>query len=58
MKVWYEQEEFSLSLRLYSGVELSSLLVESGFREVKLLGDLNGRPYDHTAGRLIALATN
>jgi len=51
-----KRDEFHLSLRLYSGEELSSLLYESGFREVKLYGDLSGKPYDDTANRLIALA--
>jgi SAM-dependent methyltransferase len=42
--------------RLYSAVELSSLLLEAGFADVKAFGDLQGAPYDHTARRLIVVA--
>ena len=52
-----EQKEFTFSLRLYSGAELSLLLSESGFNSVRLFGDLSGMPYDHTAKRLVSLAT-
>ncbi len=52
-----ERKEFTFSLRLYSGAELSSLLSQSGFSSVELFGDLSGAPYDHTAKRLVALAT-
>jgi len=51
------RREFSLSLRLYSGVELSRLLVESGFSRVELFGSLAGGPYDNEAKRLVAVAT-
>lgn len=48
--------EFPLSLRLYSGVELSRLLLEAGFSRVDLFGSLAGAPYDHAALRLVAVA--
>lgn len=48
--------EFPLSLRLYSGVELSRLLLEAGFSRVALFGSLAGAPYDHAALRLVAVA--
>lgn len=51
-----EREEFTISLRLYSGAELSWLLQEVGFRGVELFGSLDGTPYDHDARRLVALA--
>jgi hypothetical protein len=51
-----ERKEFTFSLRLYSGEELSSLLSESGFNSVELFGDLSGMPYDHAANRLVAVA--
>ena len=51
-----ERKEFTFSLRLFSGAELSLLLSQSGFNSVELFGDLGGMPYDHTAKRLIALA--
>jgi len=49
-------DEFNFSLRLYSASELSALLWECGFSEVKIFGDLAGAPYDHEAKRLIAVA--
>ena len=51
-----EREEFTLSLRLYSGAELRALLQEVGFRRTWLFGDLDGEPYDQDARRLVALA--
>lgn len=51
-----ERSDVTLSHRLYSGAELTHLLVECGFREVRLFGGLGGTPYDHTASRLVALA--
>lgn len=48
--------EHRLSLRLYSAVELSSLLKECGFTSVNIYGDLIGSPYDHRAKRLVAVA--
>jgi SAM-dependent methyltransferase len=51
-----ERKEFKVTHRVYSGVELSSLMSEIGFRSVELFGSLDGTPYDHNAQRLIALA--
>lgn len=51
-----EREEFTLSLRLYSGTELRALLEEVGFDRVELFGNLDGEPYDQDARRLVALA--
>lgn len=48
--------EYRLELRLYSGAELSSLLLSSGFRSVELFGHLRGIPYDQGAERLVAVA--
>jgi len=42
--------------RLYSGTELAALLRGAGFEPVTLHGGLDGRPYDHTAWRLVAVA--
>jgi SAM-dependent methyltransferase len=47
--------ENKVSHRLYSASELSKLLYESGFAEVKIYGDMDGSPYDHTARRLVAI---
>jgi SAM-dependent methyltransferase len=51
------RRESSFSLRLYSGAELAALLRGVGFQSVELYGTLAGAPYDHTAERLIAVAT-
>jgi len=51
-----KQEEFTLKLRLYSGTELAALLQEVGFGGIELFGNLEGKPYDHNARRLVALA--
>lgn len=50
------RREVELSLRLYSAVEISSLLNGCGFAAVDIYGDLKGGPYDHTAKRLIVVA--
>jgi hypothetical protein len=42
---------------LYSGRELTDLLVRAGFGKVKLFGSWEGDPYDLNAKRLIAVAT-
>lgn len=52
-----EQKVFTWSIRLYSGAELRGLLSEVGFSAVQLYGSLAGTPYDHTAQRLVAVAT-
>lgn len=50
------KQEFRLSHWLYSANELSIMLNDAGFSFVKILGNLRGAPYNHTAQRLIALA--
>jgi SAM-dependent methyltransferase len=52
-----QRKESTLTLRLYSGAELETLLRAVGFSEVALYGNLDGAPYDQNAERLIALAT-
>ncbi len=51
-----ERYESSVILRLYSGAELESLLLQAGFAQVELYGRLSGAPYDQNAERLIAVA--
>ncbi len=51
-----EKQEFKVCHRLYSAVELSSLLGECGFDRVDAHGDLAGSPYDHTAKRFVVVA--
>jgi SAM-dependent methyltransferase len=48
--------EIDLSHRLYSAVELEGLLLAVGFGSVEIYGDLDGRPYDQNARRLVAVA--
>ncbi len=42
--------------RLYSAVEMAELLNTAGFSEVRFYGALDGRPYDHQAERMLAVA--
>lgn len=49
-------KEFNFSHRVYSGSELADALKKCGFQEVRILGGLNGSPYDHNAQRLVGLA--
>jgi SAM-dependent methyltransferase len=43
-------------LRLYSGTELKAALLGAGFSDVRILGGLDGSPYDEAARSLVALA--
>jgi SAM-dependent methyltransferase len=47
----------TMSLRLYAGSELATLLRQAGFGRVELFGSLERTPYDQTATRLVAVAT-
>lgn len=51
-----DRESFTFTMRLYSGRELATLLMEAGFATVTLYGAFDGRTYDHEALRLMALA--
>lgn len=51
------QDEFTFVTRLYAGTELAALLRDAGFAQVDLFGGMDGRPYDHEAMRLVAVAT-
>jgi len=42
---------------VYSASELESMLLEAGFGNISFYGDLEGSPYDTTAGRLVAVAS-
>lgn len=50
------RREFEMRHRLYSAVELSELLEESGFRGVRVYGGFDGRDYDRNSRRLLAVA--
>lgn len=45
----------TLSIRLYSGLELKKALLAVGFKHVNLYGSLEGDPYDDRARRLVAV---
>ena len=47
---------FSFEHFIYSGEQLKRMLLEAGFGQVQLLGDLAGGPYDAHASRLLAWA--
>jgi SAM-dependent methyltransferase len=46
-----------LTVRLYSGAELATLLKRVGFTEVAGYGNFAAKPYDQSAQRLVAVAT-
>jgi SAM-dependent methyltransferase len=46
----------SFVIRLYSGTELRAALLQAGFSSVRILGSLEGAPYDQDAASLVALA--
>ena len=50
------RREVTVTTRLYSAAELSSLLKECGFGRVEVYGDLSGAPYDMQAKRLVVVA--
>ena len=49
-------QSFSFTHSVYSGRELKTELLETGFGEVRLYGDLEGAPFAPGASRLIAVA--
>jgi SAM-dependent methyltransferase len=49
-------DSYSWSHTLYSGKELETLLYKTGFKKVKLYGNLDGDAYNYNASRLIAIA--
>lgn len=50
------RQDFALSIRIYSAVELAALLRQCGFKRVRTFGGLDGTPYDHNARRLVLVA--
>ncbi|RRJ31048.1 hypothetical protein [Halocatena pleomorpha] len=52
-----EEREFTVSHRLYSAYELTTLSERVGFANVSVYGNLNGDPYDEDATRLVVVAT-
>lgn len=51
-----ERSEFCFDHRMFSAAELERLLLDAGFRDVDIHGALDGRPYDQSAQRLVAVA--
>ena len=51
-----KRTEFVVSHRLFSARELSDLLRDCGFEDVRTYGDLTGAAYDHNAKRLVIVA--
>lgn len=49
-------KSFEFHHTIYSGQELKACLIQVGFREVKLFGNLDGKEYGSDAQRLIAVA--
>jgi SAM-dependent methyltransferase len=50
-----ERIEHRVSIRSYSAVELSLLLSECGFTELRVFGSLDGTEYDQAAQRLVVV---
>ena len=48
--------EFDTKMRLFSGTEIHSILLHSGFQQIRLIGSLSGIPYNQDAVDLYALA--
>ncbi len=52
----HKRIEFKVSHRIYSAVELKTLLMANGFKKVKVYGSLLGTPYDNNAKALLLVA--
>lgn len=50
------QKEHRVTHWIYSAAELEGMLHSAGFSSVKFFGGFDGRPYDHQAARMIAVA--
>lgn len=50
------RSEARLRIRMFSALEMASLLEDAGFSQVTVFGDLDGRPYGTTANLLVAVA--
>ncbi|MFH1755083.1 MAG: class I SAM-dependent methyltransferase, partial [Candidatus Latescibacterota bacterium] len=51
-----DRTDLRFSHRLYSASEMTALLKDSGFEDVRIYGGYDAGPYDHTATRLVAVA--
>jgi SAM-dependent methyltransferase len=59
---WHVQKdaankEFDITLRHYTSKALTSLMKNSGFKSVKLYGDISGSPYTPESERMVVVAT-
>ncbi|MEA2646630.1 MAG: hypothetical protein QOE92_1713 [Chloroflexota bacterium] len=50
------RSEAVLNIRIYSAVEMASLLRDAGFNDISVYGDLLGRPYGDRATQLVPVA--
>ena len=50
------RSEAVLNIRIYSAVEMASLLRDAGFNDISVYGDLLGRPYGERATQLVPVA--
>ncbi|MCP4674586.1 MAG: class I SAM-dependent methyltransferase [Deltaproteobacteria bacterium] len=50
------QKEYRFELRIYGAAELGMMLEQAGFCDVEFFGNLEGKPYDQQAERLVAVA--
>jgi SAM-dependent methyltransferase len=51
-----EVVDYAFTLRLYSGTEMAAILRAAGFSETRIMGGMDGSPYDQSAASLVALA--
>ncbi len=51
-----ERKEFHFEHRPFSAAELTTLLLDCGFKTAKAYGGIDGSPYDHKAQRLAVVA--
>ena len=50
-----ERQEYMVSHRIYSAIEIKNLFEDCGFRDVQIFGNFEGAPYDQEARRLVVL---
>uniref|UniRef100_A0A7C4Y4R7 Methyltransferase domain-containing protein n=1 Tax=candidate division WOR-3 bacterium TaxID=2052148 RepID=A0A7C4Y4R7_UNCW3 len=52
-----KKREIKSHFKMYSALEISSMVRQSGIEDIKIFGDLEGNPYDENAKELFLLAT-
>ncbi|MEA3297218.1 MAG: hypothetical protein U9R56_05080 [candidate division Zixibacteria bacterium] len=51
-----KRKEMHFAHRIYSAVELKTLLAACGFKDIEIYGSIAGSPYDHEAKKLVIVA--